>query len=154
MEIKKKNWTNHKWCSGLTIKIFKGSMASSSLHQIRLFSLLLSKIYLNVHQKIIIDAAQPSRPSPEQTTLVSAHLALWHTAAWARWPSINLKFHCLVYNLFYMWVTRVFILSCATLIMALILSSWAQRVPISLFKLILKPIFYTLFIKSPWVPHV
>ena len=53
--------------------------------------------------------------------------ALWHMVAWARWPSINLKSHSFVYCLFYMWVTRVFILSCATLIMALILSSWAQR---------------------------
>ena len=50
-------------------------MASRSLHQIRLFSLLPSKIYLNVHQKIIVNAAHPPQPSPEQTTLVSAHLA-------------------------------------------------------------------------------
>ena len=124
-----KKWTNHKWCSGLTIKIFKGSMASSSLHQIWLFSLLLSKIYLNVHQKIKVDASHPPTPDPHpgKTALLNAHLALWHTVAWARWPSINFKSHSLVYSVFYMWVTRVFVLSCATLIMALILSSWAQR---------------------------
>ena len=104
-------------------------MASSSLHQIRLFSLLFSKIYLNVHQKIKVDTSHPPTPDPHpgRTALVNAHLALWHMAAWAIWPSINLKSHSLVYSLFYMWVTQVFILSCATLIMALILSSWAQR---------------------------
>ena len=104
-------------------------MASSSLHQIWLFSLLLSKIYLNVHQKIKVDASHPPTPDPHpgKTALLNAHLALWHTVAWARWPSINFKSHSLVYSVFYMWVTRVFVLSCATLIMALILSSWAQR---------------------------
>lgn len=101
-------------------------MASSSLHQIQLFSLLFSKIYLNVHQKIKVDASHPPTPDPHPggTALVNA---LWNMVAWARWPSINLKSHSLVYSLFYMWVTQVFILSCATLIMVLILSSWAQR---------------------------
>ena len=104
-------------------------MASSSLHQIRLFSLLFSKIYLNVHQKIKVDTSHPPTPDPHpgRTALVNAHLALWHMAAWAIWPSINLKSHSLVYSLFYMWVTRVFILSFATLIMVFILYSWAQR---------------------------
>ena len=39
-------------------------MASSSLHQIQLFSLLFSKIYLNVHQKIKVDASHPPTPDP------------------------------------------------------------------------------------------
>ena len=56
-----------------------------------------------------------------------------------------------------MRVTRVFILSYPYTLCSLnhgFLFELRERVPISLFKLIFVPIFYTLYVKSPWVTRV